>query len=168
MANDPIETNTPGARPFTAFNFAVVIQVQGVTSSNTQLCSASFSECDGLEMTLEPKTIRAGGRNWGPVHLAGPISYGQLTLKRGLAESMDLWDWFEKVATDGQTGYRTSASVIVRGSNQSDLAVFELTGCLPVKLKAPALNAKDGLVAIEEMQIAYESMLRNKEKVAGT
>jgi phage tail-like protein len=158
MANDPIEANTPGARPFTAFNFAVLIAVTDVTTSNTQLCAASFSECDGMDMTMEVKTIRAGGRNWGPVHLAGPIAYGQLTLKRGMTNSFDLWKWFEKMATAGQTGYRTSATVVVRASDQSDLAVFQLTGCLPVKLKAPALNAKDGLVAIEEMQIAYESL----------
>jgi|SRR5579859_310962 len=159
MANDPISANSPDARPFTAFNFVVLIDVDGVTTSSTQICSASFSECDGLEMTMEPKTIREGGRNTGPVHLAGPVSYGQLTLKRGMTTSLDLWSWFEKMATDGQTGYRTSATVVIRGSDQSDLAVFQLTGCLPVKLKAPALNAKDGGVAIEEMQIAYESLM---------
>ena len=27
---------------------------------------------------------------------------------------------------------------------------------LPVKLKAPPLNAKDGMVAVEELQLAYE------------
>jgi hypothetical protein len=31
-----------------------------------------------------------------------------------------------------------------------------LSRCIPVKLKSPALNAKDGVVAIEELQIAYE------------
>jgi phage tail-like protein len=158
MANDPVGQSTPAARPFTTFNFAVLIDVDGVASGSTQLCAASFSECDGLEMTMEPKTIREGGRNTGPVHLAGPVSYGQLTLKRGMTESLDLWKWFDKMVTDGQTGYRTSATVVIRGSNQTDMAVFQLTGCLPVKLKAPALNAKDGLVAIEEMQIAYESL----------
>ncbi len=158
MANDPIESNTPGARPFTAFNFAVLIDVAGVTSSNAQLCAASFAECDGLEMTMELKTIRAGGRNWGPVHMAGPVSYGQLTLKRGMTTSLDLWKWFEKMVQKGNTGYRASATVVIRASDQSDVAVFQLKGCLPVKLKAPGLNAKDGLVAIEEMQIAYESL----------
>jgi phage tail-like protein len=122
------------------------------------VCSASFAECDGLEMTLEPKTIREGGRNTGPVHLAGGISYGQLTLKRGMTSSFDLWNWFEKMVTTGQSGYRTSATIVMRASDQSDQAVFQLTGCLPVKLKAPALNAKEGLVAIEEIQIAYESL----------
>jgi hypothetical protein len=29
---------------------------------------------------------------------------------------------------------------------------------VPIKLKAPALNAKDGGVAIEELQLAYESL----------
>ena len=152
------EQSPPQARPFTAFNFLVLISVAGVTNNNTLVCSSSFAECDGLEMTLEPKTIREGGRNTGPVHLAGPISYGQLSLKRGMTASFDLWRWFDKMVTNGQTGYRTSATVVMLGADQSTQAVFQLTGCLPVKLKAPALNAKDGLVAIEEMQIAYESL----------
>ena len=33
-----------------------------------------------------------------------------------------------------------------------------LSRCVPVKLKAPPLNAKDGAVAIEELQLAYESL----------
>ena len=33
-----------------------------------------------------------------------------------------------------------------------------LRDCLPVKLRAPSLNAKDGQIAIEEAQIAYASM----------
>ncbi len=35
---------------------------------------------------------------------------------------------------------------------------FLLSRCVPVKLKAPALNAKDGMVAVEELQLAYESL----------
>jgi hypothetical protein len=35
---------------------------------------------------------------------------------------------------------------------------FVLKKCLVAKLKAPTLNAKDGVVAIEEMQLVYESM----------
>jgi len=156
MASPTNAPNAQNVRPFTSFNFEVLIEVKGVTQNGSQVCSAAFSECDGLEMTMEPKTIREGGRNTGPVHLAGPLSYGQLTLKRGMTSSFDLWNWFEKMVT--QTGYRTSATVVMHGADQSDQAVFKLTGCLPVKLKAPALNAKDGIVAIEEIQIAYESL----------
>lgn len=159
MANQPTEASAPDARPFTAFNFSVEITLDGVDGVSNPICGAAFSECDGLEITLEPKTIREGGRNNGPIHLAGAMSYGQLTLKRGMTNSFDLWKWFEQLATPGKGGYRTSASVIMLAADGiAEQARFELTGCLPVKLKAPALNAKDGLVAVEEIQIAYETM----------
>lgn len=158
MATNPTEQSAPDARPFTAFNFLVLIELKDVEGVSDPICGAAFSECDGLEMTLEPKTIREGGRNTGPVHLAGPISYGQLSLKRGMTSGFNLWKWFEKLAAPGQGGYRTAATVVMRAADRSDQAIFKITGCLPVKLKAPALNAKDGLVAVEEMQIAYESL----------
>ncbi|HYM79391.1 MAG TPA: phage tail protein [Candidatus Dormibacteraeota bacterium] len=154
----PVDTNLPVLRPFTAFNFVVLIDLSKVETVQNVACNAAFSECDGLEMTLEPKTIREGGRNTGPVHLAGAISYGQLTLKRGMTQGFDLWKWFDKVAGPGGGGFRTTATIVMRASDLSDEVVFKLRGCLPVKLKAPALNAKDGLVAIEEMQIAYENL----------
>jgi phage tail-like protein len=152
------DPNLPQGRPFTSFNFLVLIDLSKVTDAKNPACDASFAECDGLEMTLEPKTIREGGRNTGPVHLAGAVSYGQLSLKRGMTRGFDLWKWFDKVAGPAGGGFRTTASVIMRASDLSDEAVFKLRGCLPVKLKASALNAKDGLVAIEEMQIAYENL----------
>jgi len=31
-----------------------------------------------------------------------------------------------------------------------------------VKLKAPALSAKDGLIAIEEMQLVYETLVLDR------
>src|SRR5688572_2522625 len=83
--------------PFTAFNFAVEVNVPGVS---TTVCNAAFSECDGLEMTMDVKTIREGGNNGRQVRLSGPVNYGQLTLKRGMTSTFDLWKWFEAVAAD--------------------------------------------------------------------
>lgn len=147
--------STPGALPFTSFNFLVEIEVSGVSD---MVCAAMFSDVDGLEMNLEPKTIREGGNNTGPVHMAGQVGYGQLTLKRGMTSSFDLWSWFDAVAAPGGGGLRGSANIVMLGSDGSEQVQFQLTGCLPVKLKAPALNAKDGLVAIEEMSLVYELM----------
>ncbi|HEX8359468.1 MAG TPA: phage tail protein [Longimicrobium sp.] len=143
------------AHPFTAFNFEVEIQVPGVAD---KLCHAAFSEVDGLEMSMEPKTIREGGRNAGPVHMAGPVDFGQLTLKRGMTANVDLWRWFEAVSAPGGGGLRGTASVVVLAADRAVQMQFRLEGCLPVKLKAPAFSAKDGQLAIEEMQVAYESL----------
>ena len=149
----------PEGRPFTTFNFQVELHLEGEQSA---LCEGAFSECDGLELSHEPKTIREGGNNARPIHLVGPVSYGQLTLKRGMSRTVDLWRWFERVQRE--RGLRASGVVRMLSSLQGaddtarTDAQFELTGCLPVKLKAPSLNAKDGQVAIEELQIAYETL----------
>jgi phage tail-like protein len=151
----PFDAADPVAHPFTAFNFLVEIEVEGVAE---RLCHAAFSECDGLEASLEPQTIREGGRNSGPVHLSGRVSYAQLSLKRGMTANVDLWRWFERVNGPGGGGIRATADVVMLTGTRQEQLRFRLERCIPVKLKASALNATDGQLAIEEMQIAYEAM----------
>lgn len=147
--------------PFSAFNFSVEIEVPGM---NGAICEAAFAECDGLEITREVKTIREGGNNTEQIRLSGPANYAPLTLKRGMTSSFDLWRWFQKSLEN--PSLRGSADVVLFATERSndgqnkrqERARFRLTGCLPVKLKAPAMNAKDGTIAIEEFQMVYASM----------
>jgi phage tail-like protein len=141
------------ARPFIAFNFAVEIVPDGASSP---LVSAAFAECDGLEMGMDVKTIREGGSNDRQVRLAGPATYGNLTLKRGMTDaSFELWQWMSESIAD--PSLRAGAEVVMYADDGStERARVVLERCLPVKLKAPALNGKDGAVAVEELQLAYE------------
>jgi phage tail-like protein len=149
--------------PFTGFNFAVEIRVADVAP---RVCNAAFSECDGLEMTMEVRTIKEGG-NHAQVHrLAGPLAFGTLTLKRGMTSTFDLWDWFARVVE--QPNLRADGEVVMLAPDRStERARFVVRRCLPVKLKAPALNARDGAVAVEELQLVYES-LTLKRPVGGS
>ncbi len=145
---------------FLAFNFLVQFRLPAKGDSQPGNVDAAFAECDGLEMNMQLKTIREGGNNARPIHLAGPVTYGQLTLKRGMTSNFDLWQWFDYLQTDKGRGFRPDIAVSIRSTDGSPTprATFLCRNCLPVKLKAPSLNAKDGLVAIEEMQIAYEML----------
>ena len=146
MADDP--------RPFTAFNFSVEIYPDG---KSAPLCKASFAECDGLEMTHDFKTIRSGGVNDHAYRVPGVINYANLTLKRGLTDNFDLWTWFADSIAD--PFLRANAEVVMLAEDGStERARFQLSRCLPAKLKAAALNAKDGTIAIEEFQLAYEKL----------
>jgi len=142
--------------PFVTFNFRVSLEIAGAAA----LCAAAFSDCDGLEMSMAPKTIREGGNNSRPIHLVGPVSYGQLTLKRGMTSDFGLWRWFDR--TQSERSLRANGNVEVltpEGEKRGQVAVaFSLSNCLPIKMKAPALSGKDGLIAIEEMQIVYETL----------
>jgi phage tail-like protein len=145
--------------PYTAFRFDVQLHIdnpQRFELSNP-LCDAAFAECDGLEMTMEPKTVREGGNNTEQIHLVGPVSYASLTLKRGMTGNLDLWRWFSAAAGGEGRGLTAAGLVIMRDGAGVPKLHFKLTGCLPIKIMAPALDAREGLLAIEEMQIAYRS-----------
>src|SRR5207244_5864022 len=105
MANPANETIR---YPFTAFNFAVEINLPGVSP---KICSAAFAECDGVEMTMDVKTIREGGNNGRQIRLTGPLNLGLLTLKRGMTPSFDLWDWMSRMQS--QPSLRADAEVVV-------------------------------------------------------
>jgi phage tail-like protein len=153
MAN-PVDENI--RQPFTAFNFRVVIDVPGISG---EVCAAAFAECDGLEQSLEVKTIREGGNNTRQIRLPGAVSFGLLTLKRGMTASFDLWTWFASQLEPGNAKLRGTATVsLFAADGRTERARFVLDRCLPAKLKAPAMNAKDGMVAVEEMQLAYENL----------
>ncbi len=142
--------------PFSALSFTVEITIEGESDI---LCAGAFAECDGLEMTMEVKTIREGGNNGQQIRLAGPLNYGQLTLKRGMTANFCLWDWFSLLQQPGKAGVRANAQVVILAPDgETERVRFDLKRCLPIKLKAPSLNAKDGLIAIEEFQLAYESL----------
>ena len=49
----------------------------------------------------------------------------------------------------------TSSSAGMRDGEGTEQVRFKVHDCLPLKMKAPGLNAKDGMLAIEEMQLAY-------------
>jgi phage tail-like protein len=148
--------------PFTAFNFAVEIVR---SDAGAPLASAAFAECDGLELGMEVKTIREGGNNDRQIRLAGPAVAGQLTLKRGMAgDSFELWQWMNDSLAD--PALRAEAEVVLLAPDGAERARFVLSRCLPVKLKAPPLNAKDGAVAIEELQLAYEHIAVKRGKGA--
>ncbi len=142
--------------PFTTFNFRVELTLNG---QSQPLCQAGFAECSGLEMTMQPKTIQEGGRNDQQIHLFGPTTYGQLSLKRGMTDSLDLWNWFDQVIQQDNHWLRASGLVVMLAPNpQAEQVLFHLTNCLPIKIRAPALNAKEGLIAVEEMEVAYERL----------
>lgn len=155
--------------PFKTFNFVVQITVPG---GSAPLCQGSFADCDGLEMTMEVKTIREGGDNARQIRLAGPVSYGQLVLKRGMTADRGLWRWFSSLLAN--PSLRASVQVVMldytvdeQGQRtQVELNQFYLSNCIPVKMKAPALSAKDGLIAIEELQVAYETLTLNPPQLA--
>lgn len=145
--------------PLTAFRFEVVLDLDQPTAGLTSpLCDAAFAECDGLDQTMQHKTIEVGGVNDRQVHLIGPVTFGQLTLKRGMTDNLQLWTWFASGTRPGSV-LTAHGEITLWASDGTPAVQATVTGCLPVRLRAPALNARDGLVAIEELTLVYQRLI---------
>jgi phage tail-like protein len=137
--------------PFTTYRFEVVLDLDQPTPGlESPLCDAAFAECDGLEMTMEPKIIESASVTDRQQRLIGPVKYGQITLKRGMTDSLQLWQWFAQGTRPGSV-LTAHGQITMWDSAANPVLQYTLEGCLPVRMRAPGLNAKDGVVAVEEL-----------------
>jgi len=150
--------------PLRGFRFQVDFKEQMLTNDTeggeVVLCSGAFAECSGLEVTMEPKTIKEGGRNWGAAQRMGAINFSTVVLKRGLTSSDDLWTWFGLVGTGA---YAQRLNVTITQFDQAGSGVFSWTllKAMPIKFKAPDFNASNNEVAIEELHLVHEGLGRD-------
>jgi phage tail-like protein len=118
--------------------------------------TAGFSECGGLELTMQAEEYREGGNNAAVLKFTGRISWSNLTLKRGISGNSDLWDWHFSFV-EGRGKRRDGVIVLLDGSRQPRQAWYFRRG-LPVKYSGPSLNAAQNSVAIEAIEIAHEGL----------
>jgi phage tail-like protein len=135
------------------------------------LCRGAFSECSGLEATMEPKSIKVGGQNYGQVHRAGRVNFATVILRRGLASNRDMWTWFDLVG-NGAYAYRLDAEVSVLDFQPKDkpsvMMTWKMRNALPTKFKTADFNAKGGSeVAIEELHFVHEGLTHTVSKAGG-
>lgn len=159
---------------FVPFRFRVNLY----NSSNNQLlCAGAFSEVSGFELTMEPKAIQEGGRNWGELQRSGITKFAPMVLKRGVTTVNDLWSWFDACSRGSNYGYRLHGEILVLGNptttvaagngqdshpsvsvSENPVMTWRLQGVLPTKFKGPDLNASANQVAIEEVHLVHEGL----------
>ena len=139
MPNPVFESVTP---PFTTFRFEVILNLnKPMNGISDPVCSAAFAECSGLEISMQPESFTQGGDNQMLTHLKNKVTYGQLTLNRGMTASKHLWIWMEAAGAPGVDA-RANGTVKMLNPDGSTATVFKLFDCLPVSLRGPSLNAR--------------------------
>lgn len=157
----PTEVKENSLYPLHVFRFHVDFQTDPLTPGQAKpvtLCGGAFSECTGLEATMEPKEIKEGGRNYGSAQRAGQVTFATVILKRGMTTTRDLWTWFELVSEKAGYAYRLAAIIRLYDNQGNQRLAWKLDKALPVKFKAADLNAKGSEVGIEELHLAHEGL----------
>lgn len=163
MSGQAVPGDVDGAMPLPGFNFHVAIEVKALGGAG--LCHGSFSDVTGLEASMEPKVIRAGGRNYGAFQRAGSVSFSTVVLKRGMTAGRDLWRWWSLFAGAPDTGAgdrspaaRATVYISHLDGERQPLVVWKLENAMPVRFKAGDLSSKSGEIAIEELHLAHEGL----------
>lgn len=127
------------------------------------VCNGAFSEVSGLEVSMAPKTLKEGGRNWGEVQLAGPTTFSTVVLKRGVTDADGLWRLFDRNFRQSYYSMRLGCQIQLLNPDAADKAimVWTLDNVLPIKFKGPDLNATANQVAIEELHLNHEGFVVN-------
>lgn len=146
--------------PIHLFRFHVEFRRE--EDDDVKVAKGAFSECTGLEATMEAKVIKAGGANYGAYQRAGRVTFATVILKRGITNSRDLWKWFSHVNEQGKFAYRLDVKILVFDEvldvSRDPYMTIELFRALPVKFKSGDLNARATDVGIEELHLAHEGL----------
>lgn len=149
---------------FVPFRFAVklfsVDESELGEAQRRVLCAGAFSEVSGLEVTMTPKSIREGGRNWGEVHLAGPTSFAPIVLKRGVTSNEELWQWFDLTHRQQRYDLRYAGEIDVLAPDDDSrvLLRWQLEKVIPSKFRGASLNSTVNQVAVEELTLLHEGL----------
>ena len=135
--------------PFRNFRFR--LEIKGITQ-------AGFSECSGFGSNIEVIEYREGGEAATVRKLPGKISYPDITLKWGLTDSRELYDWHLS-AVNGEID-RRDGSVVLLDDIGEEAARWNFFSAWPSKYDGPDFNAKGNDVAIDSLTVSCERLER--------
>jgi phage tail-like protein len=147
--------------PYRAFNFLITL-VDSANAPGTALVpgqsqpAGGFSECSGLEMSMDVEEYKEGGNNGATLRFPTRVKWSNLRLKRGMAIADDLWLWHYGFVQGNVV--RRDGVVTLLDEQQNPVKVWSFRRGLPVKWAGPSLNAAQSQVAIEELEIAHEGL----------
>ena len=120
------------------------------------LILAVFTECNGLSAEIEVEPYSEGGLNDYVHKLPGRTKYGNVTLKSGVANAVDLWDWFHYGATG--TIRRKNVSIVMYLQNQQEAMRWNLLGAWPVSWQGPDFSAGSTDIAVHSLELAHNGI----------
>lgn len=134
-------------------NSRFLLEIDGIVQ-------AGFSEATVPDTSQDPIEYREGNETPTVRKIPGLIKYGNLTLKWGITDSLELYNWRKQVEQGKMKDARRNIAVILMDEEANPKSRWEFVYAWPNKYDSPDLNAKGNDIAIETLEIAHEGMVR--------
>jgi len=135
--------------PYRNFNF--LLEIEGITQ-------AGFSDCTGFGASTDPIEYREGGDNKTVRKLPGLTKFNNVTLKWGLTDSRELYEWYRDIV-NGKIE-RKNGSIVCLDTEGTEKVRWNFFNAWPTKWDAPDFSAKGNDVAIDSLDLACEGLER--------
>lgn len=136
-------------------NFRFLVEIDSIVQ-------AGFSEATIPDSSSDVVEYREGSEPSYARKMPGLTKHGVLTLKWGVTDSMELYNWRKSVEQGKMKTARKNLAIIVMDEEGKPAARWQFGEAWPSKYDAPDLTAKGNDVAIETLEIAFETMERVK------
>lgn len=141
-------------RPYAQFNFLV-----DLGTGETEGPQMGFQECSAIGMEVDVATYRNGNDKENTVRkLSGLARFADVTLRRGIIGSLDLYRWLDDVRNGNENVLRTVTVQLLSEDRTSVVQEWKLLRARPVRHVSGGFDARCSEVAIEELTIAYERL----------
>lgn len=141
-------------RPYVQFNFLV-----DLGTGNTEGAEAGFQEVSGMGMEVTVSEYRNGNAKENSVmKITGLNKSSDVTLKRGVIGSLNLYQWLDDIRNGNQDAKRTILIHLQNEDHTSIVQTWKLMRATITKHTSGPLSAKGTDVAMEEMLLAYERL----------
>ena len=141
-------------RPYVQFNFLVDL---GTGTSDGP--EAGFQECSNIGMEVTVAEYRNGNEKENSVRkITGMNKATDVTLKRGVIGSLNLYQWLNQIRNGDQNAYRTVTIQLQNEDHTEVVLTWKLLRARIIKHVSGPMNAKGTDVAMEELTISYERL----------
>lgn len=122
----------------------------------------AFRECTGLGSENEVVEYKASGPKGEYIikKIPGRMQWQNITLKRGITDAMDMWEWRKLVEQGDVDEARKNGSIVMFDQSGQPIARWDFVAAWPSKITGPSANADSNEVAIEELEITHEGYER--------
>jgi phage tail-like protein len=138
--------------PLVSYHFHV--EIDGITQAQFRECGGLGSESQVVEYKEAVKGVTVIRKQ------PGAIKWSDITLKRGVSDIMELWQWRKQVEQGKVDEARKNGSVVLYDQANKEIARWNFKDGWPSKLSGPQVKADGNEVAIEELTITHEGMER--------
>ena len=92
--------------------------------------------------------------------IPGRLTWGDITLKRGITSTMDAWEWRSEVELGNLDEARKNGSIFMLDRNLNQIAQWDFEAGWPSKISGPSLGSDSNEIGIEEITIVHERIER--------